>query len=146
MRLVNLSATGARVQDVVRFQLPELAALGQPALVTVLVGANDMFPPARRPGAVPAFAELLSALPSGRSVVGTLPRRNRSARAINALVDAAAARGEVRIADMRGMTVRSLWGTRAEDLFHPNERGYAWIAGRFTPAVEATLRQSDAPR
>ena len=133
LRLVNLSRTGARVQDVVRFQLPELAALGRPALVTVLAGANDMFPPARRAGAVPAFAELLTALPTGRSVVGTLPRRNRSARAINALVDAAAGRGDVRIADMRGMTVRSLWGTRAEDLFHPNERGYAWIAGRSRP-------------
>ena len=146
VRLINLSATGARVKDVVQFQLPELAALGQPAVVTVLVGANDMFPPARRTGALSPYSELLSALPGGRSVVGTLPRRNRSALAINALVDAAAARGEVRIADMRGMTVRSLWGTRAEDLFHPDESGYAWIARRFAPAVEATLGQSDAPQ
>lgn len=146
VRLINLSVTGARVSDVVRFQLPELAALGHPpALVTVLVGANDMFPPARRRGAVPAYSELLAALPRGRSVVGTLPRRNSAALAINALVLAAAARGDVRIADMRGMTVRSLWGTRAEDLFHPNERGYAWIARRFQPAVEATLRRSPAP-
>lgn len=124
VRLLNLSVTGARVKDVVRFQLPRLAALEyQPALVTVLVGANDMFPPARRPSAVSAYPELLAALPRGRSVVGTLPRRNRAALAINALVEAAADRGDVRIADMRGMTVRSLWGTRAEDLFHPNERG-----------------------
>jgi hypothetical protein len=34
-------------------------------------------------------------------------------------LDRAAASGKVRIADLRGMTVRSLIGTRAEDHFHP---------------------------
>lgn len=49
VRLVNLSSTGARVRDVVETQLPRLGAIDPaPALVTVLVGANDMIPRNRR--------------------------------------------------------------------------------------------------
>jgi lysophospholipase L1-like esterase len=136
VRLVNLSVTGARVHDVAEQQLPQLAALDVvPALVTVLVGANDMFPRSRWAGAAASYPRILQALPRGRSVVGTMPRRGGGAAAVNALVDEAAARGEVRVADLRGMTVKSLIGTRAGDYFHPNERGYADIARRFGAAV-----------
>jgi acyl-CoA thioesterase-1 len=136
VRLVNLSTTGARVRDVVDVQLPMLDSLGlSPALVTVLVGANDMFPPRRRPSALADFARLLDKLPPHVAVVGTLPRRNRHALAMNALIDDAAARGTLGVADMRGMTIRSLIGTRAEDHFHPNERGYAGIAERFAGGI-----------
>jgi acyl-CoA thioesterase-1 len=136
IRLINLSVTGARVRDVADRQLPQLPALGRPALVTVLAGANDMFPRSRRAAAVGQFAALLDQLPAGRSVIATLPRRNAHALSINALIDSAAASGEVRIADMRGMTVRSLIGTRAEDHFHPNERGYARITEAFDEAID----------
>lgn len=136
IRLVNLSATGARVRDVVDVQLPMLDSLGvSPALITVLIGANDMFPPKRRAGALTDFARLLDKLPPHVAVVGTLPRRNRPALAINTLIDNAAARGTIGIADMRGMTVKSLIGTLAEDYFHPNERGYARIAERFARGI-----------
>jgi hypothetical protein len=48
LRLVNLSVTGARLRDVLTGQVPALAGLGDTvALVTVLAGANDMFPPGR---------------------------------------------------------------------------------------------------
>ena len=137
VRLVNLSVTGARVADVAARQLPQLRALElEPALVTVLAGANDMFPRSRRAPAAGHFAELLRGLPAGRSVIATLPRRNAHALAINALIEHAAASGQVRIADMRGMTLRSLIGTRAEDHFHPNERGYARIADAFDRAID----------
>jgi lysophospholipase L1-like esterase len=140
VRLVNLSSTGARVRDVVEGQLPQLAALeGAPALVTVLAGANDMFPRSRWRDAIGGYPQIIDALPRGRAVVGTMPRRNGCALAINALVDSAAARGDIRVADMRGMTVKSLIGTRAEDHFHPNERGYADIARRFGAAVDRSL-------
>jgi hypothetical protein len=54
--------------------------------------------------------------------------RNTHALAINALLDDAAGRGTIALAELRGMTVRSLIGTWAEDFLHPNERGYAHIA------------------
>jgi lysophospholipase L1-like esterase len=140
LRLVNLSSAGARTRDVVERQLPQLAALeAAPALVTVLAGANDMFPPSRWGDAISAYPQILDALPRGRAVVGTMPRRNGCALAINALIDSAAARGDIRVADMRGMTVKSLIGTRAEDHFHPNERGYADIARRFGAAIDRSL-------
>jgi lysophospholipase L1-like esterase len=111
---VNLSVTGARVRDVLDDQLPRLHAIGiEPDLVTLLIGANDMLVRSRRIAAIPTCARLIDELPPGRTVIGTLPRRNREALAINALIDAA---------------------TLAEDHFHPNERGYARIAGAFVAA------------
>jgi lysophospholipase L1-like esterase len=136
LRLVNLSVTGARISDVLSSQLPRLADLGtRPALVTVLAGANDMVRRSRRPAAVRDYAALLDRLPAGRSVVATLPRRNAAALAVNALIDDAAAAGRIQVAEMRGMTVRAMLSSRAEDLFHPSERGYAMIAAAFRDAV-----------
>jgi hypothetical protein len=81
------------------------------------------------------MADLLNAVPAGKTVIGTLPRRNTHALAINALLDNAAGRGTIVLADLRGMTVRSLIGTRAEDFFHPNERAYAHTADVFSRAM-----------
>jgi lysophospholipase L1-like esterase len=145
-RLVNLSVTGARVRDVVDDQLPRLEALRvTPDLVTVLIGANDMFPRSRRPGAVGRYAALLDRLPAGRSVVAPLPQRNRPALAINALIARAAARGQVRVAEFPRTGLRSLLGTLAEDHFHPNERGYARIAAAFRPAIDWLGRSQAGP-
>jgi lysophospholipase L1-like esterase len=134
--LVNLSKTGARVRDVLDEQLSQLSDLGvEPVLTTVLVGANDMLRRNRREAAVEHFKQLVAELPAGATVIATLPRRNRHALAINALVDDAAAAGRVRVADMRGRTLASLRGTRADDHFHPNEHGYASIADAFARAL-----------
>jgi lysophospholipase L1-like esterase len=138
LRLVNLSVTGARAGDVVERQLPQLEALGvTPALVTVLIGANDMFPRSRRPPAVAQYAALLDRLPAGRAVVAPLPQRNGPARAINALISQAAARGRIRVAEFPRTSLWSLFDTLAEDHFHPNERGYASIAAAFGRAIDA---------
>jgi acyl-CoA thioesterase-1 len=143
VRLLNLSVTGARVRDVVEGQLPQLQALGQtPALVTVLIGANDMFPRSRRAPAVGQFAALLRGLPAGRTVVGALPQRNPPARAINALIEQAAARGQVRVVPTGVQGIGSLIGTLAEDHFHPNERGYAGIAASFGAIIDQARLES----
>lgn len=136
MRLVNLSTSGARVNDVLTAQLAQLRALpDEPAVVTVLVGANDMLRRSRRDAAVGGFRSLLAQLPAGRSVVATLPRRNQQSVVINALIDAAAAAGAVRIAEMRTRVVPTLRGTLAEDYFHPNEVGYRSIADSFAAVL-----------
>lgn len=137
LRLVNLSASGARVRDLLHVQLPRLRALeAAPALVTVLIGANDMVLRGRRAAAVATFEKLLADLPPGVTVIATLPRRNPQALAINANIDAAAASGRVRMADMRSRTMGSYRGTLADDHFHPNERGYAAIAAVFEAAID----------
>lgn len=136
MRLINLSTSGARVNDVLTTQLDQLRALSiEPAVVTVLVGANDMLRRSRRDAAVPAFRALLAELPAGRTVVATLPRGNPQSLAINAMIDAAASSGAVRIAEMRSRTIPALRGTLAEDYFHPNEVGYKSIADRFATVL-----------
>jgi lysophospholipase L1-like esterase len=146
LRLVNLAVTGARVRDVVEDQLPRLRALGvTPDLVTVLIGANDMFPRSRRAPAVGQYAALLDALPAGRAIVAPLPQRNGPARAINALIDRAADRGQVRVATFPESSLWSLFGTLAEDHFHPNERGYASIAASFGQAMDQVLEEPARP-
>lgn len=144
IRLVNLSATGARVREVLTDQLPRALDLGvQTDLVTVLIGANDMLFRRRRDAAVGYFAQLLDALPAERTVIAVLPRRNSQALAINTLIDEAAAAGRVRIADTRGRSMGSLRGTLADDHFHPNERGYARIADTFASALGLPVLQPD---
>lgn len=138
MRLVNLSVTGARTEDLVREQLPQLRALGvAPDLVTVLIGANDMLTRRRRIVALDQFATLIAELVDGSAVVAALPRRNKEALEINALLDAAAKGGGLRVADTRGARSLSSWrGALADDHFHPNERGYASIAKTFAEALD----------
>ncbi|MET8850775.1 GDSL-type esterase/lipase family protein [Amycolatopsis sp. NPDC004625] len=139
--VLNLSASGARIADVLDHQLPRMLALpAPPALVTVLVGANDMLTPARRRGTADRFARLLAQLPPGRSVVATLPRGNTAARAVNALIDAAAAEGRVHLAELRGPALSPVRGSLADDWFHPNDVGYARIADLFEAPVRAAAR------
>jgi lysophospholipase L1-like esterase len=97
-------------------------------------------PPRRQASAVADFRRLLDRLPPHVAVVATLPRRNRAALAINALIEEAAARGTVGVADMRGRRIRSLIGTLAEDHFHPNERGYSGIAESFARGIAQANR------
>ncbi|MEA5360707.1 SGNH/GDSL hydrolase family protein [Amycolatopsis sp., V23-08] len=135
--VLNLSASGARIQDVLDAQLPHLPEA--PTLVTVLVGANDMLTPSRRRDVPARFATLLERLPPGRSVVATLPQGNAEARAVNALLDEAGAHGRIEVADMRGPALGPLRGSLASDWFHPNDVGYESIAGIFEGPVRACL-------
>ncbi|WP_214403994.1 SGNH/GDSL hydrolase family protein [Pseudonocardia lacus] len=97
-RVINLSKAGAGVLDVLARQLPELVALAnvdEPALVTCLIGAEDM---ARRtPGLDTALRQVISSLPTG-SVIGLLPHGPRTAGALNSVIREEAERHAMRIA------------------------------------------------
>lgn len=146
--VVNLSATGARTPDLVDQQLPVLRALppamgtDEPDLVTVLIGSNDLFSGgAFRAGLPDEFARMLEALPHG-AVVASLPQPRAAARLANNHVQAAAARGEVTLVDMRTEGPHSWRGRLAADKFHPNDAGYAEIARAFLPSVRTALSRS----
>ena len=143
-RVLNLSVTGARVEDLLDTQLPALDAAvrsaGPAALVTVVVGSNDVVSPRYRRGLADRFAELLDRLPDG-AVVMNLPNPPREARRVDALLRERAARGRVVVADMRGEGPRSWRGLLAPDSFHPNDRGYAAMAD----VVEHALRRAGLP-
>ena len=142
-RVVNLSVTGARVRDAVDHQLSalrDLLAMGQlPALVTVVIGSNDVVSPRLRAGLAERFVELLDGLPDG-AVVATLPTPHREARGVEALLRHRERDGRLVVADMRAHGPRSWRGKLAADRFHPNDAGYAAMAHVFDLALglEAT--------
>lgn len=140
LNVLNLSATGARAQDVVEQQLPALAALGHrdDDVVTVMVGSNDLFGGRARRRRLPGdFASLVHRVPPG-SVVATLPQPSGAADAANHYVEAAAAAGRIVLLDLRAVGPDSWRGRLADDWFHPNDAGYAAIADSF----EASLRRA----
>ncbi len=141
LRILNLSATGACVRDVLQRQLPalELLSPGDEDLVTVMVGSNDLFGGRARRQRLPnAYAELIDCLPS-RAVVATLPQPVGAARRANVHIERAAEKGRIGMVDLR-VTGPSSWrGRLATDYFHPNDAGYAAIATAFEPTIRATL-------
>lgn len=138
-RLVNLSVTGARVGDLVAAQLPALDAIcaadGPPALVTVVIGSNDVVSPRLRGGLADRFAQMLDRLPE-QAVVMNLPNPHREARRIDDLIRRRAASGRLVLADMRAHGPRGWRGLLAPDSFHPNDRGYAAMADVVARALE----------
>lgn len=141
VQIVNLSATGARVRDVLDQQIPVLDQLGwrENDVVTVMVGSNDLFGGAALRKALPqAYAELVERVPSG-SLVATLPQPSGAAGRANVYVESAAAEGRIVMVDLRVAGPPSWRGRLASDFFHPNDRGYAVIATAFEPALRTVL-------
>lgn len=138
-RVVNLSVTGARVQDVIDQQLPALRDLLDagltPDLVTVVIGSNDVVSPRWRSGLAERFGVLLDGLPDG-AVVANLPNPHREARRVEALLRQREGEGRLVVADMRAHGPRSWRGKLAADTFHPNDTGYAAMAHVFDVALE----------
>jgi len=135
--VVNLSRSGARTREVVDTQWPRSAAVLDgltPALVSALVGANDLrHTPVE--AHMQAAVDLARAMPAG-GLVATLPRgwKETQARAVNAELGREAAAHGLRVADLWATTGPPYRG-RYADGFHPNDRGYtSWVA-----AVAAAL-------
>lgn len=153
VRLVNLSVSGAKIVDVVREQLPALARLPRPDLVTVAVGGNDL----RRydaDGCAAALATLVAGLPVGPTVVADVPYfmhghvERDAAAAAAVLRDLAGRRGLVVALlheKMRAQGWRAMGTSYAADWFHPNDRGHRtwqeafWQAITADPALSARL-------
>ena len=141
VRVVNLSVSGAKVADVVRDQLPRLAALDAD-VVTVAVGGNDVpsYDPVRFRRDVEA---LLAGLPP-HAVVADVPffgggrGERRALEAATHLAGAARARG-LRVAALHERMAARGWRGMvtgyAADRFHPNDRGYRVWADAFWDAL-----------
>lgn len=138
-RLVNLSVTGARVEDVLDRQLPALEAItasqGAPALVTAVIGSNDIFRRRHREHVVDRFTQMLDRLPPG-AVVSNLPNPRQEARVIGALLQRREREGGLVVADMHRDGPRSWRGKLAADRFHPNDHGYAGMSAAFERALD----------
>ncbi len=139
--VINLSASGARVHDVVAEQLPKLAGL-KPDLVTVAVGANDI-----RSYEIARFSADVDALIAGlpaNAVVGDVPwfmhggMGRRSGQAADYVARVARLR-ELSVARLHDATERRGWPSMitdfAADWFHPRNRGHRVWAGAFWEAM-----------
>lgn len=147
VRVVNLSRTGAKVDEVLRVQVPHLAGLDAD-LVTVAVGANDA---GRTPTPVFAerFARLLAALPEGSYVADVpqfadIPNFVNGPRIVPARDLAAAARRALAahpalVAVPLERSVRFGWRDYGGDWFHPGDRGYRRWADVFWARIEPRL-------
>lgn len=147
VRVRNLSVSGARARDVVDRQLPRLARLPAPDLVTCVVGGNDVAW-ARRFDAE-SFARdmdvIAQGLPLG-STMGLVPHfvhwpYEGRARKANEAIRVAAHRHGPLVADLHTTTselpLRRYLGTFAPDWFHPNETGHALWADTIWEQVAA---------
>lgn len=134
-RLVNLGVSGGLVSDVLERQLPALSAIGSsPALVTLLIGSNDMINKRARERLPHDLPRLLAQLPPG-TVVGNQPAMHDAALAVNRMIDDAVAEHDLVLAEFRDPRMRHWNGKLAADNFHPNDRGYAGMADIFAEAL-----------
>lgn len=143
VRVVNLSSTGAQLGDVLATQLPKLAALPGPDLLSVTIGTNDA---GRTPPEAfrAAFTELCGALPDG-ALVADLPvlrRRGRGAAAteLSAICrEVLAAHPALRPVAIQAATTGMRIREYDVDLFHPSDLGYRRYAAAFVHAYDRRL-------
>lgn len=132
---VNLSVSGAKINDVVTKQIPELEHY-RPSLVTLDIGGNDVAGHYNSATFATSFDRLGAALPEG-SVVANIPyfggriRHNSQALDANKHIAATAKRYHLKLVDLQTITrERNSPRVYAPDLFHPSNTGYRnWTDG-----------------
>ena len=148
VRVVNLSVSGATLQDLIDRQLPQLGQY-QPDLITMEIGANDM----RQYESAAfqrQFEQILQALPADRTVVSTMPFfGGRYRPGDNPL---RASQSIQQLARQYGFQVAELYTALekahgqwiyAADLFHPNDKGYRiWYDAFWPPVSTIAVRTS----
>jgi lysophospholipase L1-like esterase len=129
-RIINLSVSGASVADVLDRQVPALNGLAAvPAMVSVLIGSNDVIHHDLRVALLDHYRTLVAAVPPNTFVL--LPdRANGIFGEISQLVA-----GSGRTATVHAVTAHLSGRLRAEDHFHFNDDGYADVANDFVAAV-----------
>ena len=137
-RVLNLSVYGARVEDVLTRQLPAMRALdGDPDLVTVLIGSNDLVNRQSRRDLLRNYGELLAQLPRGAVIASPFGNFGHG-KQVNALIAAEASERGLRVLNNRDEASLSSWkGKLADDHFHPNDSGYAGLAEAFFHTIQA---------
>jgi lysophospholipase L1-like esterase len=129
-RVINLSVSGATVLDVLDRQLPAMNGLASvPAMVTVLIGSNDVIHHDLRVALLDHYRTLVAAVPPNTFVL--LPERSGGVFGeIARLVG-----DNLRANTVRLVSVHLSGRLRAEDHFHFNDNGYTQVADDFVAAV-----------
>ena len=148
--VTNLSVSGATSDDVVRDQLPQLAALEfAPDLVTLDIGGNDVIYPGHNAATFERSLEvILAALPEGSFVADVpwfmVPGLGKASQRMSVLASALVERHGHHLVPLhrtsRETGVLGYHRHTAGDFFHPNDRGYEGWAETFWAAIVASGR------
>lgn len=133
-RLINLSMSGARFEDVIQHQLDVITRFElQPAVVSAVIGSNDVIWRRNSDAIIDDARRLVDALPTGTILSRVSEaRRDRRRIGVNHVFDAAAATGRVRLYEAWDWpTGDGMW---AEDRFHPNDRAHHHLAANLLNA------------
>ena len=143
--VINISKSGARIEDVLRDQVPQLRGL-HPDFVTVDIGGNDVRKYQTSVWSTGA-ASLCAQLPAGRSVVADVPWfmhghwENDARQARDALTQACGKDG-VAVAPLAATFESHGWlgmfTLYAADWFHPNDDGHRLWADAIWNTVTST--------
>lgn len=149
VRVVNLSVSGARAQDVLNNQIPRLLEmeLTGDSVITLAIGANDIIA-AENPALDYQLVELITKLPAG-TVVGDIPYfgdgrfRSREPRTVaaNVVIRKQVAVSQLRLAHIYDVTKQhkswhSMFTRKNVDMLHPNNRGYQDWADAFIAVLD----------
>lgn len=148
VHVINLSVSGAKLQDVLDHQLGQLSAY-RPDLITMEIGANDMrtYDEARFRD---QFERILRQLPADKTVVSTMPYFGGIIRPGNS--PALASSVIAQLSQQYGMPLAELYQPLAAakkqwiyaaDVFHPNDTGYRIWHDAFYATIEPRLSRSD---
>ncbi len=133
-RVVNLAMSGARVADGLTRQLPILTGLPDPDLVTMCLGSNDVFWE-RSTSLRDDLQQMVSRLPEHAIVANVAGVSERARLANRALRSATAEHGLRSINPWNEPGIdRAL--RLAEDRFHPNDLGYAYMSQAFARTLD----------
>ena len=142
IRVVNLSVSGAKIQDVIDKQIPQLKQY-RPDFVTIEVGANDVV--AFNAQTFREHFNILAPQLPANTVVANMPNfggrisRVQAVNSANAIVASAAATYHLRVADLYTATKsRDTPLNYAADFFHPSNRGYKNWANAFWAVLNSS--------
>ena len=134
-RVLNLSMSGGRFDDVTKRQLPALRSSGLRAdLVTSIIGSNDIMWRRNKTAIEKDAKKMLEVLPNGTflSKVSRSEKNDRR-RLINNAFSKSEEDGKVYLFNAWNWpTGIGMW---AEDRFHPNDRAYKLIANNLWTAL-----------
>lgn len=141
VQVINLSVSGARIDDLLEDQLPLLANL-EADLVTVTIGGNDVH--THHAGTFAAQVDrLTAALPPG-TFIADVPyfmhgHWERDAQQSADVLTRSASKCGLSVVPLHDALRRQGWSAMltqfAADLFHPNDRGYRVWADAFWDSI-----------
>ncbi len=144
VKVVNLSVSGARVQDVVDKQIPQIGNL-KPNLVTIEIGGNDVkdFDEEKFTS---QYTELIRLLPKGTYVSDmpffqTRPLRRKNAEQASKIIKRlVSTRSDLHFVGLQSATTKrnTIFGYAA-DFFHPNNITYRVWADTFWQVIRGQL-------